>query len=497
MSKIKIRQLLNTKTNFLQASWLGIGNSFGAIISILLMVVISRFLEKSEYGSFRQVMYIYATIISVVGLSLSKLPSNYLPLLSLPQGKNLINKTMLLLTVLAGLFCALIYFGNPLLCDFFNNSELRVPLTIFSLVVLFTVPTLIIEGIYASYKNTQTLGLYLVINKTLLLLFLIAPLVFGSLSLASIMASWALHAFITLLLGVYLIYKPFFKVIAKDCLISFSTIYSFLVPLTLSSLLGILFTASDQYYISNYFGKETYADFSNGSIQIPFIGILVGSISAVLHPYFIQKLNTLGGTEEVVKTIKSSLLKSMTLVYPVIIFIWFSSDEIFSLLFEITYSNSSNFFEIISLFQLFSIFVFLPIIIALQEIRFYNLVHIFAAGAVWGIQLLALNITDNALVVPLVSLLVKIGIITLLLYKIMRRLKVALFDLIPLKAIVQLALTCVSILLPFEFLKGYLQMVAWQTLLYLILVFILYYFLILIIDKSFRLRLVQIFKQFV
>ncbi|MCR9226405.1 MAG: oligosaccharide flippase family protein [Flavobacteriaceae bacterium] len=496
MQKVQLKKLLGNQSNFIQASWLGIGNSIVSIISILLMVFISRFLIKSEYGSFRQIMYVYTTIISVIGLSLSKLPSNYLPLFSLEKGKDLINKLMTVLAFTALCFAAIVFVGAPLLCDFFNNPQLEAPLRIFSIVVFFTIPTLIIEGIYASYKRTQTYGMYLVFNKVLFFIMLSVPLFIGERSLNRMMSFWAIQAAFSFLLGIYLIYLPFLKVYSKKCGVSYFKIYNFLIPLTFSSIWAILFTSSDQYYISNYFGEEIYADFSNGSIKIPFIGVLIGSISAVLHPYFVKKLNDPDTKMEIAKTIKNSISKSVTLVYPIIIFIWFASDEIFSILFDEIYKNSSGFFKIISTYNLFSVFVFLPIIIALQEVRFYNRVHFGAVIVVWGLQWSALNFKMTPYIVPAISLLVKIGIIGLLLYKIVKRLKVSSSDIIPFRSILSLTFTCAFILIPIYLIKDHFTMMLWQNILFLIVCFVIYYSILLIVNKKFKNHLLVILKQF-
>lgn len=461
------------------------------------MVLISRFLIKSEYGSFRQIMYVYTTIISVIGLSLSKLPSNYLPLFSLEEGKDLINKLMTVLGFTALCFAGIVFIGTPLLCDFFNNPQLETPFHIFSIVVLFTVPTLIIEGIYASYKQTQIYGVYLVFNKVLFFLMLSVPLLIGERSLNRMLTFWAIQTALSFLLGLYLVYLPFLKISRKDSGVSFSSIFRFLLPLTLTSILGVLFTASDQFYISNYFGEEVYADFSNGSIKIPFIGVLITSISAVLHPYFVKKLSEPDTKIEIAKTIESSIHKSATLVYPIIIFIWFSSDEIFSVLFDEIYKDSASFFRVISIYTLFSVFVFLPIIIALREVRFYNMVHITGVIAVWLIQWLLVRYFMNPFIIPIVSLIVKISIIVLLLKKITQRLGVTVSSIVPIKQIIGIIFTCIFILIPINLIKNYyFSMTSWETILYLIITFLLYYLILLYVNKSFRMRILLIVNQF-
>ncbi|AWX44544.1 hypothetical protein HME9304_01547 [Flagellimonas maritima] len=451
---------------------------------------------KDEYGSFRQIMYIHVTIISIIGLSLSKLPSNYLPLLSLSQGKNLINKIMLVLVPTAIIFGLLIYAGNPLLCKFFGNPTLKEPLKIFSWVVLFTIPTLTIEGIYATYKKTHLYGIYVVTSKVLFFVLLIIPIVIYNANLNKLMLFWAIHAMSSLVLGIYLIYLPFLKINPLDCKISYKNIFKFLVPLTLTSVLGILFTSSDQFYISNYFGEETYADFSNGSIKIPFIGVLIGSISAVLHPYFVKKLSDSDSRKEITKTIHSSILKSITLVYPIIIFVWFSSRDIFFILFGEEYTDSAIFFKVISIYSLFSVFVFLPIIIALKEVKFYNIVHVLGVLTVWASQWLILNFTTSPFVVPVISLLVKISIIVLLIYKIISRLQVNFRKLVPLTSAITLIVACVSILIPIYILRNMLILELWQNIIFVIISFIIYFSILFFTNKSFKVRFINIFKQF-
>jgi len=461
------------------------------------MIVLSRFLLKEEYGTFRQMIYLYTTLISVIGISLAKVASNYLPLLSKSQGKNLTHKILLILIGIGAFFAIALLVANPLVCKFFNNPELKEPLYLFSGIIFFTIPTLGIEGVYTTYKKTQIFGLYTILNKLLLFVLLITPLFIKSYDLYYIVQFWLIQSGVVFLIGIYLIYRPFMKVKAEDSKISFSKIYKFILPLIMSSILGILFTASDQYYISNYFGKEVYADFSNGSIKIPFIGILIGSIGSILHPYFIEKINNEGGRKEIVDTIKNSILKSVVLIYPIVIFIWFFSNEIFSILFDEIYRDSSSFFKVISLYNLFYVFILLPIIIALNEVKFYNIIHVLGVLLVWSLQWVGLFFYNNPLIIPLVSLFIKVLLIVALIAKISKRLDIGYLEIIPVKQTLGLIISCTIILLPLTFISSFFNKNILQVLLYLVFGFLSYYFIIFNINKNFRNQLKIIFKQFI
>lgn len=451
---------------------------------------------KGEYGAFRQIIYLHTILLSVVGISLSKVASNYLPLLSLGQGYNLVRKILLVLLSIGIFFAFLLFFANPLICAFFNNPELKEPLYLFSGIIFFTIPTLGIEGIYASYKKTHILGIYTVFSKLLMFVLLVVPFFFIDPDLNTIIYFWLLQSIISFFIGLYLIYLPFKDVTLIDSEISITKIFRFIWPLVISSILGILFTSSDQYYISNYFGKEVYADFSNGSLQIPFIGILIGSIGSVLHPYFIEKINMSGGKQEIVATIKNSISKSVVLSYPIVLFILFSSETIFSVLFEEIYKNSSSFFRIIALYNLFSVFVLLPIIIVLKEVRFYNIIHVAAVFFVWGFQYLGLHFYLNPLLVPAVSLFAKILILIAFMVRIARRLNVRVTDMIPSKEIISLLLTCIIILAPMTYGKQFIETDFVGSLLYLIIGFIVYFGIVLISNKNFKAQLKILLGQF-
>ena len=98
-------QTNNTK----QAAWVAVGSlcSFG--FSIVSSMILSRYFNKTDYGTYKQVMYVYNTLLTVFTLGLPKAFSYFLPRVELTQSKSLIRKITNLFFLLGGVFSLLLF----------------------------------------------------------------------------------------------------------------------------------------------------------------------------------------------------------------------------------------------------------------------------------------------------------------------------------------------------------------------------------------------------
>ena len=78
----------NTK----QAFWVALGSLFSFGFSIVSSMILSRYFDKGYYGTYKQVMYVYNTLLTVFTLGLPKAFSYYLPRVDISQANNLIKK---------------------------------------------------------------------------------------------------------------------------------------------------------------------------------------------------------------------------------------------------------------------------------------------------------------------------------------------------------------------------------------------------------------------
>ena len=56
---------INAQSNSGQAAWLAVANLISFSFGIVSAAILSRFLSVEEYGSYRQVLYVYGTLLTV------------------------------------------------------------------------------------------------------------------------------------------------------------------------------------------------------------------------------------------------------------------------------------------------------------------------------------------------------------------------------------------------------------------------------------------------
>lgn len=99
----------NNKSNFNQALWLSIGYVCSMAVGILSSVILSRYFSKTEYGTYKQIMYVYQIMFSVFQAGLPAVFTYFLPRYSREEGKFIVKKINSLLFIM-GFCCSLLLF---------------------------------------------------------------------------------------------------------------------------------------------------------------------------------------------------------------------------------------------------------------------------------------------------------------------------------------------------------------------------------------------------
>ncbi len=168
----------NNSSNTIQAFWVGFGSlcSFG--FSLISAAIISRYLTKDDYGTYKQVMYVYNTLLVVFTLGLPRAYSYFLPRINIEEGPSMIRKLNLCFLLLGIIFSGVLYLSSDIVSQILNNPNLASPLKIFSPTPIFLLPTMGLEGVLATYKRTQWNAIYSVSTRFLSILFVALPVIF-------------------------------------------------------------------------------------------------------------------------------------------------------------------------------------------------------------------------------------------------------------------------------------------------------------------------------
>ena len=84
--------LNKSKSNFNQALWLSISYTCSMLVGIVSSMILSRYFDKVEYGTYRQIIFIYNTLLTIFQAGLPSVFTFFLPRYSKEEGKFIVKK---------------------------------------------------------------------------------------------------------------------------------------------------------------------------------------------------------------------------------------------------------------------------------------------------------------------------------------------------------------------------------------------------------------------
>lgn len=438
---------MDNNNNSLQAFWVSLGSLFSFGFALVSSIILVRYFTKDDYGTYRQVLYVYSTFLVVFTLGLPSAFSYFLPRVNINEARHLIKKISAIFLLMGTLFSLLLFIFAPFIANELKNPDLESALRLFSPVPMLLLPTMGIDGVLATYHRTNLSALYTILAKAILFICIILPVVAFNGSLRDAIIGYDIASFIGLVLCIYLIFKPVRKYGNSKSSVTYKQIFSFSMPLLYSGLWGIVISSTDQFFISRYFGTQVFAEFSNGSLQLPFVAMIISAASTVLAPLFSKMVHeNANPAGEILPIWRTVFERSVKIIYPLVIFFFFYADTLMVLLYGQQYEASGTFFKIKLIVNLFTMIAYNPLILAIGATRYYAKVHMYGAIILILCEYLSVIIFQSPQVVTAVSVICQIGRIFALLLFISQAFKVKIFELFPLRIIQKIFFPAVVIL---------------------------------------------------
>ncbi|MEG0517598.1 MAG: oligosaccharide flippase family protein [Bacteroidales bacterium] len=437
----------NKTNNTIQALWVAIGSLCAFGVTLISTMILSRYFDKTDYGTYRQVLYVYQTLLIVFTLGLPKAYAYFLPRVEDCYAKSLINKITRIFYLLGGVFSVLLFIFAPQIAAALKNPDLTSALRIFSPVPFLMLPTMGIEGIYAAYQKNRYMALYNVLTKSLILLCVALPVLFFNGSYKEALMGFVAASFVSFLVATYMKSWCVRGKGAKPTAITNRDIFRFSLPLLFASLWGILTQSADSFFISRFFGTDVFAEFSNGSLQLPFVGMIIGACSTVLMPLFSKKVHENADPKtEILPVWRNVFEKVIKITYPLIVFFLFYATEIMVILYGLEYESSGIFFRINICVNIFTVISYFPILISIGAFKYYKDAHMWRAIVITVLQYFSVKLFNNPYLVVVLSSIGNILMIVAFTYYTANYFKVRVLDVVPMRLCVNILLSSIIIL---------------------------------------------------
>lgn len=432
---IKETKSTRGSSNTIQAFWVAMGSLSSIALGIVSAAILSRYLDKTEYGTYRQILYVYSTLLIIFSAGLPRVFAYFLPRYSLEEGKTIVRKINRVLFLAGLIFSVFLFVFSGVISIVLKNPELSYALKIFSPIPMLLLPTLGIEGIFSTYKKTIYIAIYNTLSRLLMLLFIIVPVIVFKGGYITAIYGWLAVSVITFIIAYYFKGIPFRDSMSKETSLNYKEVFAYSIPLVGASIWGIAIKSADQFYISRYFGAEVFAEFSNGFIELPFVAMVTSSASVVLMPIFSKVFHENKGIEELTRTWKSTLYKSSVIIYPILIFFILFANEIMVLLYSQKYVASGIYFRINMFLNFFNIVIFAPLFLSMGKTKLYSLVHMFLAFVIWITDYILILLFNSPIAIAYNSTFLNILKIICFMYLASRLLEVKFLDFFPVKSL--------------------------------------------------------------
>lgn len=426
-------------SNSQQALWVALGSfaSFG--VTIVTSMILSRYFDKEDYGTYKQVMYIYNTLLTIFTLGLPQAFGYFLPRVSKEQGKDVVGKITSIFFLTGTVFSFVLFLGSPIIADILQNEKLVDAIRLFSPVPFFLLPTLGIESIYSTYRKTYISSIYAFFSRVFIIICVVLPVILFNGTYETALLGFVISSALSFCVALYLKNLPFRNLPKQKSEITRKTILKFSLPLMYAGLWGLVIHSADQFFVSRYFGTKVFAEFSNGSMELPFVGMIIGACTTVLYPLF-SKMNSenLDPKTSIFPVWKSVFKKTAMLIYPLVAFCFVYAKEIMIILYGELYEISGVYFRIKLIANLFTLIAFAPVVLSIGKTKYYANVHMFGALILVALEFIVVKFFPTPEYVTIISVMCHIGRIIAMLSLISRYFEISFTNLFPISLIAKI-----------------------------------------------------------
>jgi O-antigen/teichoic acid export membrane protein len=323
---------------------LAAGRLAGALFSLGSILVLARLLTREHYGLYQQVWLVYNTVLPFMMMGLPGGVTYFVPQEDLRGQKAVFINTVGVLAI-GGLITGVgtFLFANTI-AGLFAGAELADLLRAFFWYPMVSFPLLAVDVfLIATHRARISAGLA-VLSALLQFAAITIPVWLGY-DLIFVITVLTVVTFGKLLMFQYIIFEGHKGAPSSWDISLLRRQLSYSLPLGLASVLGSLALHADKLVVAGYFTPDRFALYEVGARELPFVGIVTGSIMAVLTPEFVR-LFSRQRHSQLLELWHAGTMRVAILFLPATGFLFVAAPDLIPLLFSDRYLESVGIFQI-------------------------------------------------------------------------------------------------------------------------------------------------------
>ena len=316
-------------------------------VGLISAAVLSRVFDLEQYGTYRQVFLAIDVVMPLLVLGMPQSLYYFLPGEE-EAPRRVLCENLLLLFAGGGIFTAFLALGgNQVLARSFSNPQLTTALLVFAAYPLFAMPRKSVSACLMARDRPTEVALFNVGSKVLVVAaVLTAALVYRS--VVAVLLGMLFAVALNLLGALGLMFKACPGPTWKPTLSGVKAQLKFAIPLGIGGVVGGLAAQFGQVVVSAMCTTDEYAIYANGAVQVPMIGMIAGSVTAVITPDLARHWKG-GEKAQLLRLWQSALIKCSALLIPIMVFLMITAEDVMQVVFSAKYAQSALPFRILLL----------------------------------------------------------------------------------------------------------------------------------------------------
>ncbi len=317
------------------------GRTLGYVALFVLPLILVRLFDQEQFGTYKQIFLLYATVLSVAQLGMSESLFYFLPGAGDDSGSYVFN-SVLVLGGIGFVGAALLALGGDTLARWMNNPALAPLMPLLALFFLLMLASYVMEIVMTSRHQYGAAAASYAVSDVGRAVLLTIPVLFFP-RLETLLYGAIVFAAIRLGAAVWYCRSQFGAWFRPDwALLTRQVAYS--VPFAFYVLFQTGQETLHQYAVSSLFDAATFAVYSVGCLQVPLVDLLSTSVANVMMVGMVQSLRE--GRESVVMSMWHDTVRKLALVFiPLVTVLLITAHDLIVFLFTDAYAASVPIFR--------------------------------------------------------------------------------------------------------------------------------------------------------
>ncbi len=349
--------------------------------TIIAGIIIGHALVRNEAGIVQKGLLVVNMCVLLGMFGIQTFLYTELPKCGANRQRGVFTQSLLVLTAIGAVLAVALLLARAPLTAFLNAPELTALLPWVAAAVFLTLPSGAVEPLLiATGHPWRALAMAIPATALQILVMLwacfIAPSTADALPTA-VFAGMILAALTRLVFGAVHAATSVTGAWRTDApAAALRAMAAFILPVGIVGVLDTLATLLDRNIVAHFYTSSDYALYSYGALEIPLLGLLIGSITPVLLPRFSTLVHE-GRPAEMLDLWHRACLKTATVLFAVFMVFMCIAPDFLAILYSENYRASALFMRIYLCLLPVRVIAFMPMLYALGK---QNLVLVGAAG---------------------------------------------------------------------------------------------------------------------